>query len=465
MKYDVVVIGSGPGGCVCAIRCAQLGMKTAIVEKYDVLGGTCTNVGCIPSKTVLDSSEHFYNANTLFEEHGIEMDFVSLNFKKMMERKEDVVDQNNRGVAYLMKKNKIAIHKATASFKDSHTLVLTADDGSITEISTSHTVIATGSKPNTIPGISIDKKRIITSTEALSLKELPKSMIVIGGGIIGAEMGSVFARIGTEVTILEYSDGLIPTMDRELGKNLRRVLRKTGITVHLGYKVETAQMVGDNVNVTGKNKKSQPFDFTADYCLVATGRKPYTKDLGLEKIGVQLDGGGRVITDENLQTNIEGVYAIGDVVKGPMLAHKAMEEGVYLAEKLDGQKPFINYNKIPSVVYTWPEVAGVGSTEELLKEEGVNYRVGKFPFKASSRARVSMDTEGFLKVLADKETDEILGIHVIGARAADIIATAVTAMEYRATAEEQADMSYAHPTFMEALKNACLDVHGRAVDM
>lgn len=455
MNYDVIVIGSGPGGYIAAIRCAQLGMKTAIIEKYNTLGGTCLNVGCIPSKALLDSSEHYHNAHKEFEEHGINVGDLQLDFPKMIERKSKVVDQTTSGIAFLMKKNKIDVHTGLGSFKDKQTILVSGEEEK--ELTTKHVIIATGSKPATLPFIEIDKERIITSTEALSLEELPKTMTIIGAGIIGCELGSVYARLGTQVKIVEYLDRIVPGMDKDLAKELQRAMKKNdGVEFFTSHQVTEVSASDKSTTVTAKNKKGEEVSFEADYCLVAVGRKPYTVGLGLENIGIETDEKGRIPVDEHLQTKVKGVYAIGDVIKGVMLAHKAEEEGVYVAESLAGQKPHINYNLIPGVVYTWPEGAGVGKLEEELKEEGIAYKVGKFPFKASGRARASNDTDGFIKVIAHKETDEILGVHMLGPRVADVIAEAVVAMEYRASAEDIGRISHAHPTFAESVKDAAL---------
>lgn len=456
MQYDVTVIGSGPGGYVAAIRCAQLGFKTAIIEKYDTLGGTCLNVGCIPSKALLDSSEHYHNALTHFKEHGIDITKPKVNFKQMIARKADVVKQNVDGVAYLMKKNKIDVHHGVGSFVDKNTIKITPSKGEPKEIKSDKVIIATGSKPADLPFARIDKKRIISSTESLALKELPKHLIVIGGGVIGMELGSVYARIGSKVTVVEYMDKIIPTMDGTMGKELMRATKKLGIDFKVSHKVTAVENTGKEVVVKAEDKKGNEVEFKADYCLVAIGRKPYTEGLGLENVGIKTDDRGRIEVDEHLKTSVDSIYAIGDVVKGAMLAHKAEEEGTLVAEQLTGQKPHINYRLIPGVVYTWPEVASVGYTEEELKEAGRNYKTGSFPFKALGRARASMDLDGQVKILADKDTDEILGVHIVGARAADMIASAVTAMEYRASAEDVSRMSHAHPTYMEAVKEACL---------
>ncbi|RIJ36619.1 dihydrolipoyl dehydrogenase [Pontibacter oryzae] len=457
MNYDVVVIGSGPGGYVAAIRCAQLGLKTAIIEKYNVLGGTCLNVGCIPSKALLDSSEHYHNAAHAFSEHGIELGNLKVNLTQMIKRKGEVVKSNNDGISYLMKKNKIDTYFGLGSFVNKNTIKVTDAEGKEQQIETKKTIIATGSKPTTLPFLPLDKKRIITSTEALSLTEIPKNMIIIGGGVIGLELGSVYARLGAKVQVIEYMDSIIPTMDRALGKELMRILKKSlKFEFFMSHKVTGATNEGEVVKVTAENPKGETVTFEGDYVLVSVGRKPYTEGLGLENAGVQMGERGMIAVNDHLETNVPGIFAIGDVVRGAMLAHKAEEEGVLVAEHIVGQKPHINYNLIPGVVYTWPEVAGVGFTEEQLKEQGRAYKSGSFPFKASGRAKASGDTDGFVKVLADKETDEILGVHMIGPRIADLIAEAVTAMEFRASAEDVARMSHAHPTYAEAMKEACL---------
>lgn len=456
-KFDVVVIGSGPGGYVAAIRCAQLGMKTAIIERYSTLGGTCLNVGCIPSKALLDSSEHFYAAQHSFKTHGIEIASLKLNLAQMIKRKAEVVKQTCDGINFLMKKNKISVFTGHGSFVDKNKIEIVKADGSKEQIEAAKTIIATGSKPISLQGIEIDKKRIITSTEALELKEVPKHLIIVGGGVIGLELGSVYARLGAKVSVVEYADAIIPTMDRTLSKELQKSLTKLGFEFFLSHKVSRAANEGKAVTVFAEDASGKIIDFKGDYCIVALGRKPYTYNLGLEKVGVTCDAKGKIEVNEKLQTSVVGIYAIGDVIKGAMLAHKAEEEGTFVAEFIAGQKPHINYNLIPGVVYTWPEVAAVGFTEEQLKADGKKYKVGSFPFKASGRARASMDTDGLVKVLADAETDEILGVHMIGPRVADMIAEAVVAMEFRASAEDISRMSHAHPTFTESFKEACLD--------
>lgn len=455
MQYNVTIIGSGPGGYVAAIRCAQLGFKTAIIEKYDVLGGTCLNVGCIPSKALLDSSEHFINAKEHFKEHGIDITAPKVNIKQMITRKADVVKQNVEGIAYLMKKNKIDVLTGVGSFVDKNTIKITGKEGKESTVTTEKVIIATGSKPTPLPFASFDKKRIISSTEALELKEVPKHLIVVGGGVIGMELGSVYARLGSKVTVVEFLDSLIPTMDGTMGKELLKVTKKLGMQFYLGHKVTSMENKGKEVVLKAEDKSGKSIELKGDYCLVSIGRRPFTEGLGLDKVGIELDK-GKIPVDDHLKTKVDNIYAIGDVVRGAMLAHKAEEEGVMVAEQMAGQKPHINYLLIPGVVYTWPEVASVGYTEEQLKESGKAYKTGSFPYKALGRARASMDTDGLVKILADKQTDEILGVHIIGARAADMIAAGVTAMEFRASAEDVARMSHAHPTYMEAVKEACL---------
>ena len=456
MQYQVVVIGSGPGGYVAAIRCAQLGMKTAIVEKYDTLGGTCLNVGCIPSKAMLDSSEHFINAREHFKTHGIEISEPKANLGQMIKRKAEVVKANVDGIAFLMKKNKIDVHKGVGSLLDKNTVRVTGKDGKTTDLKAENVIIATGSKPTALPFAPFDKKRIISSTEALELKEIPKHLIVVGGGVIGMELGSVYARLGSKVSVVEFLDSLIPTMDGTLGKELQKVTKKLGMEFYLGHRVTALENKGKEVTLQAEPKNGgAPVTLSGDYCLVSVGRRPYVDGLGLENVGITAEK-GRIPVNDHLQTSVPNIYAIGDVVRGAMLAHKAEEEGVMVAELLAGQKPHINYLLIPGVVYTWPEVASVGHTEEQLKADGRAYKVGQFPYKALGRARASMDTDGLVKILADKNTDEILGVHIIGARAADMIAAGVTAMEFRAAAEDVARMSHAHPTYMEAVKEACL---------
>lgn len=452
-QYDVAVIGSGPGGYVCAIRCAQLGMKTAIIEKYNSLGGTCLNVGCIPSKALLDSSHQYHDAVHKFESHGIQIGTPKIDFKQMIARKQGVVDQMTKGVDFLMKKNKIDVFTGTGSFVDATTIKISGEKEE--KITAKNIVIATGSKPSSIPGIEIDKKRVITSTEALSLSEIPKHLIVIGGGVIGMELGSVYKRLGADVSVVEYADSLIPTMDASLGKEMGRVMKKEKMKLYLSHKVTKVETKGKKVTVTAEGKKGEVV-LEGDYCLVSVGRRPYTDGLNTEAAGVKLDDRGRVEINDHWQTSTSNIYAIGDVVKGAMLAHKAEEEGVAVAEMLAGQKPHINYDLVPGVVYTWPEVAGVGKTEEQLKEEGIPYKAGQFPFRANGRAVAGMDLDGFVKILAHKETDEVLGAHMIGPRVADMITEIAVAMEFRASAEDIARVCHAHPTTSEVTKEAAL---------
>ena len=457
MKYDLTIIGSGPGGYVAAIRAAQLGLNTAIIEKYDTLGGTCLNVGCIPSKALLDSSEHYHNAAHKFTEHGIDLKSLKVNMAQMIKRKNDVVTQTCSGVDYLMKKNKVTVYHGFGSFVSANKISIAKADGSTEEIETDKTIIATGSKPTTPAAFNYDKKRVITSTEALNIDKVPKTMVIIGGGVIGLELGSVFARLGTKVEVVEYLDRIIAGMDVDCSKELQRALKKLGVKFHLKHMVTSVKATARSVSVEMKKRDSEETKtLKADYCLVAIGRSAYTDKLGLDKVGITTDEKGRIEVDHHLQTNIPGIYAIGDVIKGQMLAHKAEEEGTFVAEVLAGQQPHIDYNLIPGVVYTWPEVAGVGQTEQQLKDANIPYKSGKFPFKALGRARASMDTEGMVKILAHKETDEILGVHMVGPRTADIIAEAVVAMEFKASAEDIARISHAHPTYTEAMKEAAL---------
>ena len=458
MQYDVVVIGSGPGGYVGAIRCAQLGLKTAVIEKYKTFGGTCLNVGCIPSKALLDSSEHYHTASHFFKTHGIELNDLKVNMPQMIARKDDVVAQNTAGITYLFKKNKIDSFEGVGSFVDKNSIKVTKADGTSETITAKNVIIASGSKPTALPFLPIDKKRIITSTEALNITEVPKHLVVIGGGVIGLELGSVYARLGAKVSVIEFLPSIIATMDASLGKELQRVLKKhLGMEFYMNHKVTGASVNGNVVTVKANNAKGEEVSFDADYCIVAVGRTAYTEGLGLENIGITTtERGNKIPVNEHLETSVPGVYAIGDVIAGAMLAHKAEDEGTYVAERIVGQKPHINYNLIPGVVYTWPEVASVGYTEEQLKEKGTKYKTGSFPFKASGRAKASMDTDGFIKVLADEATDEILGVHMIGPRAADMIAEAVVAMEFRASAEDIARICHAHPTYTEAFREASM---------
>ncbi len=456
-SFDVAIIGSGPGGYVAAIRCAQLGMKTAIIEKYPSLGGTCLNVGCIPSKALLDSSHHYEEAVLHFKEHGIDIPGeIKVNLKQMIARKQGVVDQTTKGIQFLMDKNNIQVYEGIGSFKDTTHITIENKEGKKETIEAKNIIIATGSKPSNLPFIKLDKERVITSTEALKLKEIPKHLLIIGGGVIGLELGQVYKRLGSEVSVIEFMDRIIPTMDASLSKELTKVMKKQKVKFYVSHKVTSVERKNKEITVKAQDPKGNEVEFKGDYCLVSVGRRPYTEGLNVEAAGLKLDKAGRVEVNEHLQTNIKNIYAIGDVVKGAMLAHKAEEEGTLVAEYLAGQKPHINYNLIPGVVYTWPEVAAVGKTEEQLKDEGVNYKVGQFPMRALGRSRASMDTDGFVKILADAKTDEVLGVHMIGARCADLITEAVTAMEFRASAEDIARMSHAHPTYAEAVKEAAL---------
>lgn len=454
MKYDIIVIGSGPGGYIAAVRASQLGKKVAIIEKYATLGGTCLNVGCIPSKALLDSAHHYYDAVHHFAEHGITVEKPTFDFGKMVERKANVVETTTGGIKYLMDKNNIDVFEGLGSFEDATHVKITKKDGSSEVIEGINIIVATGSKPASLPFINIDKERIITSTEALKLKEVPKHLIVIGGGVIGLELGSVYARLGAEVTVIEDAPKITPTMDGEISKELLRVLKKQGLNFYVNHGVTSVERNGNEIIVKAINKKVEEITFTGDYCLVSVGRKPYTEGLGLEKIGVKVNEKGQVEINSHLQTNVANIFAIGDVVKGAMLAHKAEEEGVVVAEFIAGEKPHIDYNLIPGIVYTWPEVAAVGKTEEELIAEKVDYKAGKFSMRALGRSRASGDIDGFVKVLADKKTDEILGVHMVGARVADLIMEAAVAMEFRASAEDLARICHGHPTYSEAVKEA-----------
>ena len=455
-SFDVVVIGSGPGGYVSAIRCAQLGMKTAIIEKYNTMGGTCLNVGCIPSKALLDSSHHFEEATKNFSNHGININGeISLDFNKMISRKNDVVSQTTKGIEFLMNKNNIKVYNGFGSFVDKNKVKVVSNDSEII-LDSKNIIIATGSKPASLPFVTIDKERIISSTEALKLKEIPKHLIIIGGGVIGLELGQVYKRLGAEVSIIEYMDKIIPTMDSGLSKELTKVFKKQKFKIYTSHKVTAVERVDDDVRVKAEDKNGKLVEFNGDYCLVSIGRSAYTDGLNLEAIGLETTDRGQVKVNDYLQTKHTNIYAIGDVVSGAMLAHKAEEEGVFVAEIISGQKPHIDYNLIPGVVYTWPEVASVGKTEDYLKENNIEYKVGQFPMRALGRSRASSDLDGFVKILADKNTDEIIGVHMIGARCADLISEAVVAMEYRASAEDIARISHAHPTYSEAIKEAAL---------
>ena len=458
-KFDVAIIGSGPGGYVAAIRCAQLGMKTALIEKYSTLGGTCLNVGCIPSKTLLDSSHHYEDAIKHFDTHGIEIaGEIKINFEKMIGRKRAVVEQTTKGIEFLMDKNNITVFEGLGSFVDATHIQIAGKKKETIEATNS--IIATGSKPGSLPFITVDKERVITSTEALELSEIPKHLVVIGGGVIGLELGQVYRRLGAAVSVIEYADRITHAMDSACSRELTKVLKKQGVKFYLSHGVNKVERSGETVHINATNKKGEEVSFEGDYCLVSVGRKPYTAGLNAAAAGVQLNERGQVEVNDHLQTTAANIYAIGDVVRGTMLAHKAEEEGVLVAEFLAGQKPHIDYNLIPNVIYTWPEVASVGKTEEQLKAAGVQYKAGQFPMRALGRARASMDTDGFVKILADAATDEVLGVHMVGARVADLIAEAVTAMEFRASAEDIARMSHSHPTYAEAVKEAALAATG-----
>ncbi|MBL0690979.1 MAG: dihydrolipoyl dehydrogenase [SAR324 cluster bacterium] len=458
-KFDVIVIGSGPGGYVTAIRASQLGKTTAIIEKYPVLGGTCLNVGCIPSKALLDSSEKYHEAKTKFSKHGINTTGLTLDWAKMLSRKDRVIATNNSGIDYLMKKNKVAVFKGAASFISKNQIKIkgSKDD---TIITGKNIIIATGSKPSSIKGVTLDKKRIITSTEALSLKKMPKELLVIGGGVIGLELGSVYARLGVKVKVIEFFDRILANFDTSISKEMTSSLKKLGIEFYLSHKVLSANPIvnkkSDKVEVVALDAHDKKITFLADYCLVAVGRKANTSGLDLDKVGIETNPQGFIKVDKSLKTSIDGVFAIGDVIGGVMLAHKAEEEGVYVMERLVGQLPHINYELIPNVVYTWPEVASIGLTEKQCLDQGLSIKVGNFPFSALGRARASDDIEGFVKMIADAKSDEVLGVHIVGARASDLIMEVAVAMEYKASAEDIARTCHAHPTFSEAIKEAAL---------
>jgi len=465
MPYDLVVIGSGPGGYVCAIRAAQLGLKTAIVEKMKTYGGTCLNIGCIPSKALLHASEMFDEAGHGFAELGIEVAKPKLNLPAMMKHKQDTVDANVKGVDFLLKKNKVDGVKGWGTILAPGKVQVKADDGSVQVLETKNIVIATGSDIASPPGVKIDfdEKVIVSSTGALELAKVPAKLIVIGGGVIGLELGSVWRRLGAEVTVIEYLDRILPGMDDEIAKNFLRIQQKQGIAFKLSSKVTAVEKSGKGAKVTFEPVAGGAAETAeADVVLVATGRRPYTDGLGLEAAGVALER-GRVVIDEHFATNVPGIYAIGDVVRGPMLAHKAEDEGVCVAEILAGQKPHINYDCIPGVVYTWPEVASIGKTEEELKKAGIAYRIGKFPFTANGRARANRATDGFVKVLADAATDRVLGAHIIGAGAGDLIHEVGVLMEFGGSSEDLARTCHAHPTMSEAVKEAALAVDKRAI--
>ena len=456
-SYDVIVIGSGPGGYVCAIRAAQLGMKVACVEKRATLGGTCLNIGCIPSKALLSASEKYHEAHGKMETMGIKMSGVKLDLKAMMKFKDGVVGDNTKGIEFLFKKNKIDWLKGAGKLLGGGKVDVEGKTYDAKNI-----IIATGSDVISLPGIEIDEKKIVSSTGALELDKVPGSMAVIGGGVIGLEMASVWSRLGSNVTVIEFMDEILPGMDDEVRKESRKIFSKQGMEFKVGTKVTSAKSGAKGVDITMESAKGGDEEkLSVDVLLVAVGRKPYTDALGLDKAGVETDDRGRIKTDAHFKTNVDGVYAIGDVIAGPMLAHKAEEEGVVLAEMLAGQSGHIDYNLIPGVVYTWPEVANIGKTEAQLKEEGVAYKAGKFPFMANGRARAMGDTEGFVKILADAKTDRVLGCHIIGPEAGTLIAEVAAVMEFGGSSEDSARTCHAHPTLEEVIKEAALAVHGR----
>jgi dihydrolipoamide dehydrogenase len=466
MSYDLVVIGTGPGGYVCAIRAAQLGLKTAVVEKRKSHGGTCLNVGCIPSKALLHASEEFESARTHFKDLGIDVGTPTFDLKKMMAFKQEGIEGNTKGVEYLLKKNKIDTFLGAGRITAPGRIEVTAEDGSKQSVETKNIVIATGSDVTRLPGITIDEKTVVSSKGALELETVPKRLVVIGAGVIGLELGSVWRRLGSEVIVVEYLDRILPGMDSEVAKQFQRILGKQGMQFKLGSKVTKVETSGTGATLTvepaaGGNAET----LQADVVLVAIGRVPYTEGLGLEEVGVAKDPKGRVLTDNHFATNVPGIYAIGDVIAGPMLAHKAEDEGVAVAEILAGKAGHVNYDVIPGVVYTYPEVASVGKTEDEVKEAGIAYNVGKFPFTANGRAKVNHTTEGFVKIVADAATDRVLGVHIIGADAGNLIHEAAVAMEFGASSEDIARTCHAHPTLTEAVKEAALAVEKRAIHM
>ncbi|GEO98011.1 dihydrolipoyl dehydrogenase [Methylobacterium haplocladii] len=464
MSYDLVVIGTGPGGYVCAIRAAQLGLKTAVVEKRATHGGTCLNVGCIPSKALLHASEAFEEASKHFPDLGIQVGTPKLDLAKMQAFKQGGVDGNTKGVEFLLKKNKVDAYHGTGRIAGAGRVEVISEDGGNQMLEARNIVIATGSDVTRLPGVEIDEKTVVSSTGALELGKVPKKLVVIGAGVIGLELGSVWRRLGAEVTVIEYLDRVLPGMDGEVGKQFQKILAKQGIVFKLSSKVTGAEVAKGGATVTVEPAAGGEAEkIKADVVLVAIGRVPYTQGLGLEDVGVQMDNRGRVQTDSHYATNVTGIYAIGDVIAGPMLAHKAEDEGVALAEILAGQSGHVNYGVIPNVVYTFPEVASVGRTEEELKKDGIAYNTGKFPFTANGRAKANGTTEGFVKILADAETDKVLGVHIVGADAGNLIAEVAVAMEFSASAEDIARTCHAHPTLTEAVKEAALAVGKRAI--
>ena len=461
-RFQAVVIGGGPGGYVCAIRLAQLGLKTACIESRGSLGGTCLNVGCIPSKSLLNLSEEFYKAQHLSKK-GIEIGQIKLNLSKMMKNKEKAVTLLTKGVEFLLKKNKVTYYKGTGSFKTKNEILIQDDKKNQISIEADKVVIATGSEPISLPGIEIDEKMIVSSTGALKLDQVPKKMIVVGGGYIGLEMGSVWSRLGAEVHIIEFLDHITPGMDREISNEFMKILKKQGINFHMQHKVEEISKDESKVNISTIDKEGNKKNFECNVVLISVGRKPNTNGLNLEKIRIDLDERKRIKTNKNFQTNFENIYAIGDVIAGPMLAHKAEDEGIAVAENIAGQSGHVNYDTIPGVVYTNPEVASIGKTEEQLKESQIKYKIGKFSFMANSRAKAIDDSEGFVKILADAKTDKVLGAHLIGPHAGELIAEIGVAMEFGASSEDIARTCHAHPTFSEAVKEAALSVDKRAI--
>ena len=463
-NFDIVIIGGGPGGYVCAIRAAQLGLKTACVESRGALGGTCLNVGCIPSKSLLNLSENFHKAKKDFNQQGIEIDGIRLNIEKMMSNKNKSIQVLTKGVEFLFKKNKVTYFKGKGVLFSKNDIVVYENNNKRTNIKSKNIVIATGSTVASLPGIEINEKNIVSSTGALSFEKVPKKFAIIGGGYIGLEMGSVWSRLGSDVTVIEYLDYITPGMDREISNEFQKILTKQGIKFKMGSKVESVKDRGDSVSISYVNVKSSKKEMLEfDKVLVSVGRKPYTEGLNLSKVGIKKDSEGRIEVNNKLQTSVDNIYAIGDVIKGPMLAHKAEEEGIAVAEILAGQAGHVNYNVIPGVVYTSPEVATVGKTEEQLKEENKSYKIGKFPFLANSRAKVNNETDGFVKIIADSETDKVLGVHIIGPHCGDMIAEMALAMEFGASSEDIARTCHAHPTHTEAIKEAALAVDKRPI--
>ena len=461
-KFQAVVIGGGPGGYVCAIRLAQLGLKTACIESRGSLGGTCLNVGCIPSKSLLNLSEEFHKVKNLSNK-GIEVGEVKLNLDKMMKSKEKAVTVLTKGVEFLLKKNKVTYYKGVGSFKSKNEISIIDTDNNETLIFSEKVIIATGSVPVALPGISFDEKIIVSSTGVLKLDKVPKKLMVVGGGYIGLEMGSVWSRLGSEVHVVEFLDHITPGMDKEISDEFMKILKKQGIKFHMQHKVEKITKKNSSAIVLTLDKDGNRKDFDCDVVLVSVGRKPNTEGLNLEKIGLNLDDKNRIQTDKNFKTNLENIYAIGDVITGPMLAHKAEDEGIAVAENIAGQSGHVNYDTIPGVIYTTPEVASIGKTEEQLKESNIKYKIGKFSFMANSRAKAIDDTEGFVKILADEKTDKVLGAHLIGPHAGELIAEIGVAMEFGASSEDIARTCHAHPTFSEAVKEAALSVDKRAI--